>query len=318
MLYQTNAAKENMKVQLRTEATPVYVESYVYEPGFFRFNWHSSYELLAVLCGAVDVYRDAQVRRLETDDLVLINPQQGHATIAAQPGTRLLLLHLLPESLWPGEDIPRFLCCSTAEDRNTLPFLKLRYYMAALYTGLSKGDKAGQIAALGAQYCIGSLLLEHFPQQESRRSSAPAPKQIERLREIFAYTDEHYTRPIRMEELASRLGLNPAYLSALFHERLGIPYSEYLARKRLQQAIHLLHNTDLSLTRIAENVGFPSVRALNQAFHRYFNLSIADYRKATQTPPDGRARTQFPQYLDAQDPEVSQALQRYLATFTNL
>lgn len=141
MLYQTNAAKENMKVQLRTEAAPVYVESYVYEPGFFRFNWHSSYELLAVLCGAVDVYRDAQVRRLETDDLVLINPQQGHATIAAQPGTRLLLLHLLPESLWPGEDIPRFLCCSTAEDRNTLPFLKLRYYMAALYTGLSKGDK---------------------------------------------------------------------------------------------------------------------------------------------------------------------------------
>ena len=156
MLYQTNAAKENMKVQLRTEAAPVYVESYVYEPGFFRFNWHSSYELLAVLCGAVDVYRDAQVRRLETDDLVLINPQQGHATIAAQPGTRLLLLHLLPESLWPGEDIPRFLCCSTAEDRNTLPFLKLRYYMAALYTGLSKGDKAGQSAALGAQYCIGS------------------------------------------------------------------------------------------------------------------------------------------------------------------
>lgn len=65
MLYQTNAAKENMKVQLRTEAAPVYVESYVYEPGFFQFNWHSSYELLAVLCGAVDVYRDAQVRRLK-------------------------------------------------------------------------------------------------------------------------------------------------------------------------------------------------------------------------------------------------------------
>ena len=33
MLYQTNAAKENMKVQLRTEAAPVYVESYVYEIG---------------------------------------------------------------------------------------------------------------------------------------------------------------------------------------------------------------------------------------------------------------------------------------------
>ena len=37
MLYQTNAAKENMKVQLRTEAAPAYVESYVYEPGFFRY-----------------------------------------------------------------------------------------------------------------------------------------------------------------------------------------------------------------------------------------------------------------------------------------
>lgn len=317
MLYQTNAAKESMKVQLRTGAAPVYIESYIYEPGFFRFNWHSSYELLAVLCGAVDIYRDGQVRRLEADDVVVVNPQQGHATISAQPGTRLLLVHLLPESLWPGEEIPRFVCCSTAADRTALPFVQLRYYMASLYTGLSTGDQAGQSAALGAQYCLGSLLLRHFPPQESRKNAAPDPKQIQRLRDIFAYTDEHYTQPIRMEELAARLDLNPAYLSALFHQQLGIPYSEYLARKRLQQAIHLLHNTDLSLTRIAGAVGFPSVRALNVTFQRYFNMTIPAYRQATRAPADGRAKMQYPHYLDRQDPEVGPILQRYLSAFTS-
>lgn len=317
MLYQTNAAKESMKVQLRTEPSPVYLESYIYEPGFFRFNWHSSYELLAVLWGAVDVYRDGQVRRLEADDVAVINPQQGHATISAQPGTRLLLVHLQPESLWPGEEAPRFLCCSTPEDRHAPAFVQLRYYMALIYTGLANGDPAGQTAALGAQYCLAALLLGHFPREESRRNAALAPKQIQRLQEIFAYTDQHYTQPIRMEELADRLGLNPAYLSALFHQQLGIPYSEYLARKRLQQAIHLLNNTDLSLTRIARAVGFPSVRALHLTFQRYFNMTIPAYRKATQAPPDGRAKTQYPHYLDRQDPEAGPILQRYLAAFTN-
>lgn len=317
MLYQTNVAKERMKVQLRTEPSPVYLESYIYEPGFFRFNWHSSYELLVVLCGAVDVYRDGQVRRLEEDDVVLINPQQGHATISVRPGTRLLLVHLLPESLWPGEEVPRFLCCSTKDDRTALAFVQLRYYMALIYTGLSNGDPAGQTAALGAQYCLAALLLRHFPREESRRNAPPTPRQIQRLRDIFAYTDENYTRPIRMEELAARLDLNPAYLSALFHQQLGIPYSEYLARKRLQQAIHLLHSTSLSLKRIAGAVGFPSVRALHVTFQRYFNMTIPAYRQATQAPPDSPAKTQYPHYLDRQDPESDQILQRYLSAFTN-
>ena len=175
MLYQTNAAKESMKVQLRTGAAPVYIESYIYEPGFFRFNWHSSYELLAVLCGAVDIYRDGQVRRLEADDVVVVNPQQGHATISAQPGTRLLLVHLLPESLWPGEEIPRFVCCSTAADRTALPFVQLRYYMASLYTGLSTGDQAGQSAALGPSTVWVLCCCGTFRPRRAARMRPPTP-----------------------------------------------------------------------------------------------------------------------------------------------
>lgn len=316
VIYQTNAAKESMKVQLHTESG-VYIESYVYAPGFFRFNWHSSYELLTVLCGAVNVYHDGQVQRLEEEDVILIHPQQGHATIAAAPGTRLLLLHLLPESLWPDGAQPRFVCCSTPRTRGTAPFVQLRHYMARLYEGLADGDAAGRCDALGVQYCLGALLLRHFVQESGCRAAAPDAKQTQRLKAIFAYTDEHYTRPIRMEALAARLGLNAAYLSALFHEQLGISYSEYLARKRLQQAIHLLNNTDLSLTRIAEAVGFPSVRALNTAFQRYFDITIPRYRQATAVAGDDSYKAQFPQYFDRSDPQVAAALQRCLTAFTN-
>lgn len=316
MIYQTNAAKESMKVQLRTDAG-VYIESYIYAPGFFRFNWHSSYELLTVLNGALEVYRDGQMQRLETEDVILINPQQGHATIAAQANTRLLLVHLLPESLWPEGGSPRFACCSNADTRSTAPFRQLRQGMARLYTGLADGDDAGRCDALGMQYCLGALLLRHFVQEPGHRSAAPDARQIQRLKAIFAYTDEHYTHPIRMEELAARLGLNAAYLSALFHEQLGISYSEYLARKRLQQAIQLLNNTDLSLTRIADTVGFPSVRALNTAFQRYFNITIPCYRQATAATLDVGCKAPFPQYYDRSDPISAAALQRFLTEFTN-
>lgn len=64
-------------------------------------------------------------------------------------------------------------------------------------------------------------------------------------------------------------------------------------------------------------VGFPSVRALNVTFQRYFNMTIPAYRQATRAPADGRAKMQYPHYLDRQDPEVGPILQRYLAAFTS-
>ncbi len=53
----------------------------------------------------------------------------------------------------------------------------------------------------------------------------------------------------------------------------------YLARWRIQLAANQLRNSDLSLARIAEQVGYESEAAFNRAFKRSFGVPPATWRK---------------------------------------
>jgi AraC family transcriptional regulator, alkane utilization regulator len=52
----------------------------------------------------------------------------------------------------------------------------------------------------------------------------------------------------------------------------------YLARWRIQLAANQLRNSDLSLARIAEQVGYESEAAFNRAFKRSFGVPPGTWR----------------------------------------
>jgi transcriptional regulator GlxA family with amidase domain len=53
----------------------------------------------------------------------------------------------------------------------------------------------------------------------------------------------------------------------------------YQARWRIQVAAHRLRTSDMSLARIAEQVGYESETAFNRAFKRSFRTPPAAWRK---------------------------------------
>ena len=59
----------------------------------------------------------------------------------------------------------------------------------------------------------------------------------------------------------------------------------YLARWRIQVAAQQLRNSDASLARIAEQVGYDSEAAFNRAFKREFGLPPATWRRREAHAP---------------------------------
>jgi AraC-like DNA-binding protein len=73
-----------------------------------------------------------------------------------------------------------------------------------------------------------------------------------------------------VEELARACSLSRSAFAARFVARVGKPPATYLAHVRLDAATDLLRNTSLSVTLIAEKVGYTSEAAFSRAFrHRY-------------------------------------------------
>jgi len=96
------------------------------------------------------------------------------------------------------------------------------------------------------------------------------------------FLDEHYHRKVTMVELANIAHLSIRQLSSLFKDQVGITPHHYLTKVRMQQARHLLENSDLSIQRIADNVGYHSLSTFSDRFSQYFGQSPRHFRRKSQ------------------------------------
>jgi len=80
-------------------------------------------------------------------------------------------------------------------------------------------------------------------------------------------------------QLASRLGISERYLRKLFQKHLGVSPLQYALYQQVLVAKYLLHQTDLSITAIAFQAGFHSIRRFNAAFLQQLQLSPSQIRR---------------------------------------
>lgn len=96
---------------------------------------------------------------------------------------------------------------------------------------------------------------------------------------IENYLNIHFREEITLDKLAELTFMNKYYLSHIFKEHSGQSPIEYLLEKRISEAKKLLKTTDLSISQIANIVGFNSASYFSQYFKKINNLSPSQYRK---------------------------------------
>ena len=97
---------------------------------------------------------------------------------------------------------------------------------------------------------------------------------------VKKYISENYSTTIYMSDLADFTNLSPSYLSDLFKRKVGISFTEYLIKFRLNKAIELMNSTNLRLIEIANSVGYSDYAQFNKIFKKYMKQSPKKYRKS--------------------------------------
>lgn len=96
------------------------------------------------------------------------------------------------------------------------------------------------------------------------------------------YLDMNYSKNLRLKDVALHFGYHPHYVTRIFNERFGIGPKQYLMNLKLKKACSLLRSTRLTVTVIAESLGFEDVLAFSRTFKKTFGVSPTDYRKEQQ------------------------------------
>jgi AraC-like DNA-binding protein/ligand-binding sensor protein len=99
------------------------------------------------------------------------------------------------------------------------------------------------------------------------------------------YIRTHYAQKLGLEDVATHVGLSPAYFSRLFKEETGNSFSGYLASVRVERSKELLRDGTLSLADIALETGFADQSHFSRVFKKETGVSPSRYRAQ---PADAR------------------------------
>ncbi|WP_125588545.1 helix-turn-helix domain-containing protein [Companilactobacillus jidongensis] len=294
------------------QATVTYDEL-IYEVGSYHYNWHPDIELLWLLNGEVEANVEGEVIALSPNDLLVINPNHGHATFAKAANSMMLRIHIRPDALnINGLDNAsgKFQLNTVSEHVNQL-YEPIRSALA----NLTYNDN--QISQTAAYFDLLNLLNKFYITDESYGTTLATPRHQKAISKLTEYLEQHFSEDISLSMLAKQVNYSSTYLSKLLKSQLGITYSEYVMRCRLQQAIRELTRSTDNISSIAYQVGFHDLKVFNQSFRKHFGMTPTDYRKQL-TPSLVKSDNQFKQALSSDNEQLSEKIiKRHLQVENN-
>jgi len=99
---------------------------------------------------------------------------------------------------------------------------------------------------------------------------------------------EHLDLPLTLAELSGRARMSPRTFARRFRDEVGVSPGQWLIQQRVSRARHLLEASDLSVDRIAAEVGFATGASLRQHLHAAIGVAPLAYRRTFQAAASER------------------------------
>lgn len=255
-----------------------------YRLPFVPWHWHGAVELFYVEQGSLEYTTAQGCWEFPEGSGGFVNANVLHSSRNTDPADRTVqLLHLFDPILLSGSPdsriARRYIQPLTANRRlEVLPLLPGQ--QDALLDRLRQSFALDPQAAgyeLRLREALSELWLALLPLAQTE-ASAPDTGGDASLKIMMVYLYEHYSEPIRVEDLASAGGVSKRGCFRLFRQYLHTTPTEYLRQFRLQKACALLSGSKASVTEIAYQCGLGSSSYFAHTFREAFGCTPVQYR----------------------------------------
>ncbi|HEM3682959.1 TPA: AraC family ligand binding domain-containing protein [Streptococcus suis] len=121
-----------------------------------------------------------------------------------------------------------------------------------------------------------AALVEEFPNDALKDANTIAKNYVHHAIKII---HSQYSSPIKVSEIAEQLALSRSYLYKIFKQETGYSIKDYIVQVKMNHACQLLATPELSITEIANSVGYFDPLVFSSAFKNQYHQSPSDYRK---------------------------------------
>lgn len=274
------------KVKYNTDDLPVYVRKgrlSTYPNHKEVAHWHNDIELIAVLSGSMSFSVNGTVVELRPQEGIFVNTKQVHYGFSdSRSECEFICVLIEPFMLYPSDPLT---------EKFILPVVNNQACPYYVFDGAEKGGELfSAIAALyelndaAADFPLNALSLcfriwaALYGIEELHADAEKHDSTLAALRKMLAYLCEHYNEKLTLNEIARAGNVCKSGCNAIFKQYLHQTPIDYLIGYRLEKAKQLLAATDLKVTEISLDVGFPSVSHFIDMFKRAYGVSPKRFR----------------------------------------
>ena len=254
----------------------------------FNLHWHPEVEFNLVIQGEAEVIVDFRSWVAREGDILLVNRKEVHGFFRRDNwdfNCKAVLFRLDFLADKAGDDIfEDYIAPLERGERAFVTFIRredpayprLRQLLEetfALYGEAPRHykllTKAGLLQMVHLLYSAGCV----------RSVGSPSPRSRS-MKQVIDFIGKNYTRPISAQEAADVAGYSKYHFLRVFKGAVGVDFTNYVNRVRLDHAAHLLGKTGLSVTEIALTVGFSDSAYFSKRFREAYHTTPLAFRRS--------------------------------------
>lgn len=263
------------------------ISLFVHSTNEYMMHIHKEMEIVLVLEGSINITIKDKGYFLKENDFILVNPGEIHSTSKTNEDNICLVFQFDPINLeyyYPlfGKNI---INCKSFEygEEEQERFDIIRRRLARMLQELNKKTQGYQLKLGSETLLLVRDLLHNFEYRKIDKEEEQESKDnVQRINRIIKYINDNLDDGVTLDEIADVEDMSIYYLSRFFKQIIGMTFQDYKNQKRVDKAVRLLTNTDDTITSVAFQSGFPSIKALNSIFKRYHGCAPSEFRNTIQ------------------------------------
>ncbi len=277
------------KVNYDWDDFPVLLRKHIFDserkPSLAQSHWHHDVEFIAVIEGSILYNVNGEIIRMCAGEGIFVNAQQFHCILSDDGAysqfycavlhpmllcslSRVEQLYVAP--VLTNENIPYIFL------ENRIPWhAEILHYVEQIYETSRSG--AAELKIQQEFLKLWEVLHENM----GERNEVPVVERhhLSSLKNMITYIHRYYREKITLADICKAGSVGKTSCTAIFKEYMACTPIGFLTEFRLQKAVELLRETDMSITDIAYETGFSGASYFAETFRGKFGCSPREYRE---------------------------------------
>lgn len=242
-------------------------------------HWHYGLEIILPLTCSLEIWTNGEINIIKQNHLYIVNSGiihsiKAHDIYEFEHTLCFQINYDFLKSIYHDFDEIYF-SNKINEDINE----KLITAFLELHDAYNKQSEFKNLIVQGYLMTIIGILLSKQSYPRKISSNTNTPKTLNDLMQVISYIDKNYAEQVNINELAKQFGFSYGYLARSFKKSFNVTIKQYITMERIEHCLSDLIYTNISITEIALNNGFPSLEAFNREFFQKYKITPLNYRK---------------------------------------